>query len=183
MDLTPYVDYLRRELSVAADADGEEARAMAERLTAQLESATRLTLLRALSDAAGEITGELAPGSVDVRLRGREPEFVVTPAPVDDWSGRAAAETVPAGPAPVRVPPPALSAEDHRTTVRINLRLPSGLKLRAEKAAAQEGLSLNAWLVRAISAALEPEERAAAPQAGPGSSAGRGGRSYTGWVG
>ncbi|WJV45023.1 toxin-antitoxin system HicB family antitoxin [Streptomyces flavofungini] len=181
MDLTPYVDSLRRELSVAADADGDEARATAERLTAQLESATRLTLLRALSDAAGEITGELAPGSVDVRLRGREPEFVVTPAPLDDWSDRAAPEPAPAGPAPV--PPPALSAEDLRTTVRINLRLPSGLKLRAEKAAAREGLSLNAWLVRAISTALEPEERTVAPEAGPQGFADRGGRSHTGWVG
>ncbi|MER5305366.1 toxin-antitoxin system HicB family antitoxin [Streptomyces lasiicapitis] len=189
MDLTPYVDHLRRELSVAAQADGADAQATAERLTAQLESATRLTLLRALSDAAGEITGELAPGSVDVRLRGRDPEFVVTPAPVADWSGSSGSSGRPGPgrhtpePFAVRVPPPAPPpGEDHRATVRINLRLPSGLKTRAEHAAAQEGLSLNAWLVRAISAALEPEEYAVAPAPGAAAAAGRG-QSYTGWVG
>lgn len=78
MDLTPYVDNLRRELAVAAEAGGEEARELAERLTAPLESATRLTMLNVLSAAMGEVTRELAPGSVDVRLRGIDPDFVVT---------------------------------------------------------------------------------------------------------
>ena len=59
-----------------ADADAE---ALADRLTAPLDSAIRLALLEALSDAAQEITRELAPGSVDVRLRGRDPEFTVSP--------------------------------------------------------------------------------------------------------
>ena len=67
----PYVENLRRELAVAADAGGEEARALAERLTAPLESAVRLMLLDALSAAADEITRELAPGSVELRLRAR----------------------------------------------------------------------------------------------------------------
>jgi hypothetical protein len=49
-----------------------------ERLTVSMESAIRLALLEALSAAAGEITTEMAPGSVQVRLRGRDPEFVVT---------------------------------------------------------------------------------------------------------
>lgn len=80
MDLTPYVDNLRHELAVAAEAGGEDAKALADRLTAPLESAVRLTLLDALSAAAAEITRDLAPGSVDLRLRGREPEFVVAPA-------------------------------------------------------------------------------------------------------
>src|SRR6188472_4421794 len=84
MELTPYVENLRRELAVAADAGGEDARALAERLTAPLESALRLTLLEALSAAADEITLELAPGSVELRLRGGAPEFVVTPAPADE---------------------------------------------------------------------------------------------------
>ena len=82
MDLTPYVDTLRRELAVAAEAGGEDARELAERLTAPLESATRLTMLNVLSAAMDEITRELAPGSVDVRLRGLDPDFVVTP-PLD----------------------------------------------------------------------------------------------------
>src|SRR5688572_14183606 len=77
MDLTPYVEKLRHELAVAAETGGAEARALAERLTAPLESAIRLTLLEALSAAADEITRDLAPGSVDVRLRGLNPSFVV----------------------------------------------------------------------------------------------------------
>ncbi|WP_432167068.1 hypothetical protein [Streptomyces sp. bgisy031] len=36
-----------------------------------------------LSAAMDEITRELAPGSVDVRLRGLDPDFVVTPPPRD----------------------------------------------------------------------------------------------------
>src|SRR5829696_5513028 len=83
MDLMPYVENLRRQLAVAADAGGEDARAIAERLTAPLESATRLMLLEVLSAAADEITRELAPGSVELRLRAGEPDFVVTPAPTD----------------------------------------------------------------------------------------------------
>ena len=77
----PYVENLRRELAVAAEAGGPEARALAERLTGPLESAARLALLEALSAAAGEITRDLAPGSVDVVLRGGDPAFVVTPPP------------------------------------------------------------------------------------------------------
>ena len=84
MDLTQYVENLRGELAVAAAAGGEDARVLAERLTAPLESAIRLMLLEALSAAADEITRELAPGSVELRLRAGEPDFVVTPAPSDE---------------------------------------------------------------------------------------------------
>ena len=84
MDLTQYVENLRRELAVAAAAGGEDARVLAERLTAPLESAIKLMLLEALSAAADEITRELAPGSVELRLRAGEPDFVVTPAPGDE---------------------------------------------------------------------------------------------------
>ncbi|GHC74713.1 hypothetical protein GCM10010349_53320 [Streptomyces flavofungini] len=83
MDLTPYVDDFRHELAVAADACGDDARALAQRLTAPLATAARLTLLNALSDAMGEVTRDLAPGSVVVQLHGLDPEFVVTP-PRDD---------------------------------------------------------------------------------------------------
>ena len=78
MDLTRYINELQHQLEIAAEAGGEEAHALADRLTAPLEAATWLVLLEALSAAASEITRDLAPGSVDVRLRGRDPEFVVT---------------------------------------------------------------------------------------------------------
>src|SRR6187399_1285945 len=120
MDLNPYVENLRHELAVAAEAGGDEARALAERLTAPLESAVRLTLLDALSAAAAEITRELAPGSVDVLLRNREPVFVVI-APSAD-------EPAPA-PSPMNAPPPPADAED-AATARINFRLPDSLKSR-----------------------------------------------------
>ena len=51
---------------------------------------------------------------------------------------------------------------DEGATSRTTLRLPDSLKARAEAAAAAEGVSLNAWFVRAVSAALEP--RRSAPQ-------------------
>ena len=62
-------------------------------------------LLEALSDAAGEITRELAPGSVEVRLRGRDPEFVVTKAVTAAFEDVAA---VAATPSPS--PPPSPSS-------------------------------------------------------------------------
>jgi hypothetical protein len=161
MNLTPYVENLRRELAVAADAGGEEARALAERLTAPLESAIRLTLLEALSAAADEITLELAPGSAELRLRSGEPEFVVTAPAVEE-------------PADEPVAPPLPEADDG-ATARINLRLPEQLKAGVEQAASRERLSVNAWLVRALGSAVanEPPNRPRGP---------RGGQEYKGWV-
>src|SRR3954454_21842318 len=129
MDLTPYVETLRRELAVAAEAGGDEARELAERLTAPLESATRLTLLNVLSAAMGEVTRDLAPGSVDVRLRGLDPEFVVTPPPTHQPYGEAGEhETAPSG---VRAPAPTVPSDgDEGGSARINFRLPAHLKTR-----------------------------------------------------
>jgi hypothetical protein len=149
MDLTPYVDTLLRELGETADTGGEQTRAIAERLAARLESSLRLTLFDVLSAAAGEITSELAPGSVDLRLRGREPSFVVTLPPSDEEPA--------AG--PVNLADVVPTDSDDSSMVRINLRLPDDLKGRVEEAARQLGLSVNAWLVRAAAAALEPERR------------------------
>lgn len=171
MDLTPYVDTLRRELAVAAEAGGEEARELADRLTAPLESATRLAMLSVLSAAMDEITRELAPGSVDVRLRGLDPDFVVTPPP----GGPGAAEAA-AGPVET-LKAPAPADGDDGATARVNLRLPAHLKARAEEAASGEGLSVNAWLVRAVSAAVDggahPRPAGRTPTVG---------QSFTGWV-
>jgi hypothetical protein len=161
MNITPYVSVLRTELANAADLGGADARALAERLTAPLESAFRLALLDALAAAADEITRDLAPGSVQLRLSGREPSFVVTP-PADE-----------AAAVPVAPPPP---ADDDTAVARINLRLPDQLKARIEEAAGRDGLSVNAWLVRAASAAVQG---GAAPAA---SRAPRGSQSFTGWV-
>jgi len=161
VDLNQYVENLRRELAVAAEAGGEDARALAGRLTAPLEPAVRLMLLDALSAAADEITRELAPGSVELRLRGGEPEFVVAPAPADE----------PQEPAPL---PP--HEGDEGAVARINLRLPEQLKAAVEQAASRERLSVNAWLVRAVAASLEQRSSR------PAQRGGRVGDTFTGWA-
>jgi hypothetical protein len=171
MDLTPYVNDLRHELAVAADAGGEDARVLAERLTAPLESAVRLVLLDALSTAAAEITRDLAPGSVDLRLRGREPSFVVTPPPADHLPEEPDMFTPGAAP---RVPPEG----EEGAMARISFRLAEHLKARIEEAAGQAGLSVNTWLVRAAATALDSEDRG---QRSAGRAA-RGGQRYSGWV-
>jgi hypothetical protein len=170
MDLTPYVDTIRRELAVAAEAGGD-ARELAERLTAPLESATRLTMLHVLSAAMDEITRELAPGSVDVRLRGLDPEFVVTLPPADGGPMEAAAAE------PVDTLQAPAADGDEGGTARVNLRLPAHLKTRVEEAASREGLSVNAWLVRAVSAAVDGGTRPRTPQ-----KAQNVGQNFTGWV-
>lgn len=172
MDLTQYVGNLRGQLVAAAEAGGDDARALADRLTAPLESSIRLMLLDALSAAADEVTRELAPGSVELRLRSGEPEFVVTPAPTDEPADRRSSEAGPASP-----PPPAPDA-DESVTARINLRLPEQLKAGIEQAAAGERLSVNAWLVRTIAAALADDQRDRQLRPAGG---GRG-QSFTGWV-
>ncbi|MDP9494134.1 MAG: type II toxin-antitoxin system HicB family antitoxin [Actinomycetota bacterium] len=167
MNLSLYVDSLRQQLAIAADAGGDEARALAERLTAPLDSAARLVLLEALSAAADEITRELAPGTVEVRLRGAEPAFVVTLPPGDEVFDDLELSSRTGVGGPVET--------DEGGMSRLNLRLPDALKLRIDEAARMQGLSLNAWLVRAAAAALGQEGH---PQRqGPS-----GGERYTGWV-
>jgi len=162
MDLTTYVKRLQEQLAVAAEAGGDQARELAGRLMSPLDAATRLVLLDALSTAADEITWEMAPGSVEVRLRGGEPEFVVTLPPADDEYGEV----------PAAVPEAAGDAEG---SARLNLRMPESLKQRIEEAANSEGLSLNAWLVRAAGAALG--SGTTTWSRGP-----TGGDRFTGWV-
>lgn len=136
MDLQPYVDAVRRELHTAAAAGGQDAAELADRLSAPLESALRLALLEALSEAAELITRDLAPGSVDVRLRGRDPEFSVS-------LGVAPAASV--------TDP---DTDDDGRTWRVTLRLPEHLRPRVDASARGEGLSINSWLARVVGSAL-----------------------------
>jgi hypothetical protein len=167
MDLTTYVRELGRQLDLAAAAGGEEAQALAERLSGSIDAAARLMLLEALSAAAAEITSELVPGSVELRLRAGEPEFVVTPPPAEESPAAEPAAGVGAWTA---------TATDDSAQARINLRLPDRLKTRVEETAAAAGLSVNAWLVRAVAAAVDGDGRAPARRSATG------GEAYTGWV-
>jgi hypothetical protein len=146
MDITPYVESLRHDLAAAAEAGGAEAKAAAERLALALDPAVRLALLDALSEAAAEITSELPTGSVDVRLRGREPEFVVD------------VPTMPVQPPAPPQPPTPPGAEDGEEAdddalARITLRIPESVKYKAEELAAKGGHSLNSWIVNVVRAA------------------------------
>jgi hypothetical protein len=178
MDLGPYVESIHRQLEIAAEAGGDEARALAERLVAPLDAAIRLALQDALAAATEEITTELAPGSVELRLRGRDHEFVVN-LPTSDPSGEASLEddeTSPGGWPTARLGAP--TEGDEGTTSRINLRLPDHLKARIELAAASDGLSVNAWLVRAAAAGVDRTDAARrAERRTP-----KGAQRYSGWA-
>ncbi|WP_347353145.1 histidine kinase [Intrasporangium sp.] len=139
MDITEYLESLRKDLVRAAQAMGPELEQAAERLSFALDSSARLALMDALSHAAAEITNELDGTSVEVRLQGREPVFVVV-------------RSAPAAAAPTGDD----LGDDDGETVRITLRLPESLKGRAEELAAGRGQSLNTWLVAAVRAATTP---------------------------
>jgi hypothetical protein len=143
VDINGYVERLRADLIAAAASGGAPMVDAAERLGTTLDAAARMALLEALADAAAEISAELDGGVVEVRLRGRDPEFVVTPPPPVDRSAGTASGTD-AGEE---------EAVDDSVTVRITLRLPEGLKQRVEEAANRSRQSLNTWLVEAARAA------------------------------
>jgi hypothetical protein len=182
MDITPYVDSLRRDLLAAAESVGPEAHAAAERLTFALDPAARLALMEAISQAAAEITAEMPVGGVDVRLNGRELDFLVDVAPAP-----------PAPPAPP--PPPSPEDLEEGGVARITLRVPESVKAKAEEFAARSGHSLNTWLVNVVRAATREGainvdidltsmlQQAGVPLSGdPFGGGKRGGRRMTGWV-
>ncbi len=143
MDLSEYVDALRAHLTTCAAAGTEQTQETARLLGDSLEPAVRLAVTDALATMAAEVTAAWDGGSVDILIRGRDPEVVVTAVPL----------AAPAEAPPATEPP----AEDGDGSIsRISLRLPESLKGRAEAAAATEGVSLNTWLVRAVAAAVQP---------------------------
>ncbi|MCV2488438.1 hypothetical protein OF117_03605 [Geodermatophilus sp. YIM 151500] len=161
MELDRHVGELREALAAAAAAGTPQAQETARLLADAMGPAVRLVLIDALSEMAAQVTAALDGPTVDVRVRGGDPEVVVTPAPH--------------GPVPDE--DPAASTDDDSPVVRISLRLPDFLKDRAEQAAAGAGTSLNAWLGRAVADALRAER---APWSGP--SGGRGPRRWSGYA-
>lgn len=144
---------LRRELATITRFAGDDVARAAEMLTEAMESSVRLTLLEVLSSAAAEITTRLDDTVIDVRLSAGDAEFVVTHAGSE--------------PADEPAEPAAGDASDDMT--RVTLRLSEPLKARVESEAAAAGLSVNAWLVRAIGRALEaPAGRSSRSRSGAG---------------
>jgi hypothetical protein len=158
MDLTPYIDGLQRDLAASAAPGGPEVIRAAELLGSSIESSARLLLLEALSDAAAEITARLHSATVDVRLRGRQADLTVTE--IDDVADEPTA------------PAPPVSDTGAGDLARVTLRLPEPLKEQVERMAAVEGISVNAWLVRAVATAIgrppTPPTPPSPPRRGPG---------------
>jgi|SRR5437870_6823766 hypothetical protein len=129
MQLQRYVDALKADLTAVAELGDDATAQAASRLVVSLQASIGLRLLDALSEAALELTDRLPSGHVEVRLAGQDPELVF----VGDEPEAA----------------PAAAAEDGHTA-RISLRLPETLKTAVESAAAREGVSVNTWIVRAL---------------------------------
>jgi len=139
MDLTPYVETMRSHLLTAAAMGDEQARNTARLLADALEPGARLALTNALSAFAAEVTAAWGAGSVELRMRGGEPEVVVT------------AETVTAAPTGEFVN---IETDGETGAARVSLRMPEAVKTAAESRANESALSLNAWLTRTIAGAL-----------------------------
>ena len=158
MELTPFVDQLRRDLLAAAEAGGPELQRAAGLLASAAEPAALLVLLDALATAADELTSA-ADLVVEVRLRGREVELVAHHAPAAD-------NAPPPGHSPATSPPATGGDDPDDNTARVSLRLPEALKSQAERAAAADGVSLNTWLVRAVATATGRPVRRPGPSSG-----------------
>src|SRR5215211_8474960 len=151
MDLSPYIESVRAGVASASSLADEQTQQVAERLGTAIEPSTRLALIHALSDAAGSISAELAPSSVELRMVGTDPEFVVS------------VQTGEAEPTLLMPEPEAGSDEagepsttetEEEPVARITLRLPQSVKARVDEMASSEGISTNAWLLRAVMDAL-----------------------------
>jgi hypothetical protein len=147
MDLSPYLESVRVGVANASALADEPTQRVAERLGTAIESSTRLALLQALADAAGTISAELAPSSVELRMVGQDPEFVVS-------VQTAEAEPTLLLPEPESGDADASESPDDEPISRITLRLPQSVKMRVDEMASAEGISTNAWLIRTVMDAL-----------------------------
>jgi hypothetical protein len=191
MDLTPYLSQLREDLTTAASAGDEQTRHTAAVLGAALEPAARLAMMNALSDLAAEVTAALDDRVVEVRLDGRDVRVAVSSpsgtgpeAPGSHTTGPHADRRGATGSHGHAPPPP---FEPGATTFgdtggdirRMTLRLIDQMKAQAERAAAQQGVSLNTWISQAVAGALRGEPWNEPPW-GPGDRPGR--NRVQGWV-
>lgn len=134
MEITIHVESIQRDLAAAASLGGEPVAEAGRRLADAVEPSLRLQLLDVLGQAALALSAQLPEGHVEVRLAGRDPELVFV------------------GDAPEPEEPPAPGDD---LSARITLRLPEALKGQIEVAAAREGVSANAWIVRALARSVE----------------------------
>jgi hypothetical protein len=136
MDIERHVQAIQSDLATAAALGDEAAVVAGERLAAAVGSSLQLRLFDVLTEVTLALNAQLSSGHVEIRLAGRDPELVL----VDDRAGEGDS-------------PPAPGDD---LSARITLRLPEALKSQIEAVASSEGVSANAWIVRALSRALEP---------------------------
>jgi hypothetical protein len=159
MDLSPYLESVRQGVNSAAALGDDNTRQVADRLGGAVEASTRLALLRVLSDAAAQVSAEVAPTSVELRMSGADPELVViVPAPSAEPTLLLPDHAAAGDDEPETFEP---SEVDDEPVARISLRLPASVKARVDEKADRDGISTNAWLLRAVMDALE--DRPAAP--------------------
>ena len=136
MDITRYIESIDESLTAAAAVGDDETRRTAAALATALNAGARLAIMTALSEFALEVSASLPDRVVEARLDGSEISVSVSEA-TDESAGD---DEHPAG--------------ESRDLSRLTLRLPDELKDRAVEAAAADGMSLNAWLSRAVQDAL-----------------------------
>ena len=164
MDLTPYISQLREDLTAAASAGDEQTRHTAAILAVALEPAARLAIMNALSDLAAEVTAALDDQVVEVRLDGRDVRIAVGLRPeaggkeaghgaTGPWTTGARGD----GPPPPFEPGAAPFGDAGGDIRRMTLRLIDQVKAQAERAAAEQGVSLNTWVSQAVASALRGE--------------------------
>ncbi len=147
MDVSTYVTALREDLAAAAAAGDEQARRTAALLGTAIEPAARLAIMNALSDLAAEVTEALGDRVVEVKLDGRDVRVSVSqpePEPTEpDAHGRPSFGNGNLG-----------GGDIGGDISRMTVRLVEQMKAQAEKAAAAQGMSLNAWISQAVQGAL-----------------------------
>jgi hypothetical protein len=129
VQLQRFIDSLKADLTAVAELGDEATADAAGRLVVTLQASVGLRLLDALSEIALELNEKLPSGHVEVRLSGQDPELVY----VGDE------------------PEAPVGGVEAAYTARITLRLPDALKTAIEAVAAREGVSVNTWVVRALS--------------------------------
>lgn len=139
MDLQRHVAAVQADLAQAASLGGDEVAEAGRRLADAAAAALQLRLLDLLSEAALGLNVQLPNGHVELRLAGRDPDLVyVAETHRDESDSEGAAPEYDA---------------------RITLRLPEAVKVAAEAAADREGISTNAWIVRALKRELAERGR------------------------
>ncbi|GAA1488676.1 hypothetical protein [Brachybacterium sacelli] len=168
MELRPLTRSVQEQLAASAAIGDEATQRAAQLLSVSLEPALRIALQDAVSQVAAEVSAGIAPGRVELALRGGEVDVQVVPP-------AAPTSTAPSAP-PAPPVPPQSEGEDpaaDASAARVTFRPPQQLKARLEQAAVEQSLSLNAYLVRALRSHLEGAAGAQDHRSTPFRSSGR----------